>query len=267
MLASIAASDVDSEWAEAYLKAIDGTVPWASRVEFMRAINAYKTVYRYECEKHSGRFPIMMKIVHSATPDGCEWMFNFTRYCASLPLLEYQQLPSGTSSNEALHREMNQEVVPRIRRYESTMQLTLRGFLLGKVLSHDHSTHTAFTTQHRQEDILGRLVQSLHLFTDDQWAALCTARNSLHSAEDRHEGHRLRNEQLPLFCRGNLLAKRVQSWTVSKLALKMNKRFTGKTRLRRVRGPTSLKGKKRTPFTALAGRKKLYGHGCGGPGS
>ena len=208
---------------------------------------------------------MMLNINRSAKLAASEWMFNFTRYCASLPLQEYQLLPSGTSSNESLHREMNEEMRPRIRRYESTIALTLRGFHLGKVLSHDHSTHTAFTKQHRQEDILGRLVQSLHLFTDDQWAALCTARNSLHSAEDRHEGHRLRNEQLPIFCRGMLLARRVQSWTVSKIALKMNKRFTGKTRLRRVRGPTSLKGKKRTPFTALAGRKKLYGHGCGGP--
>ena len=193
-------------------------------------------------------------------------MFNFTRYCASLSLAEYQVLPSGTSSNEALHKELNKNFSTKIQRYSTMLELGVRGFHLAKVLSHDRASTAHFTKQHNETVVLNRLVRHLQVFTDEEWAEGCKYYGSLGSASDKHDGHRKRSAELGLFTRASELAAEHRTWK-SKQLLKQPGRYwlkfgvpttrcNKKTRL--VADPRKgLKGKKRTPFTAVRGTVKF----------
>ena len=267
VLTSIAEEDADLEWAEAYLDDIDVNTPWPSRVEYMQAINAFMTVYWDECDKESGGSKISNQLRNAAHPASCEWLFNFTRYCASLPLAEYKTLASGTSSNEALHGELNTNFNTKRRRYVTTLELELRGFHIAKVLSHDRAATTPFIVQHKESDLLNRRVRHLVALTDEQWANGCTYYASLGSTNDRYAGHRQRSSELGLYTRATELAAENRRWRAMQLlkkphvywlkfgvpTVRCNKKVRLVTDTRK-----GLKGKKRTPFTAKCGTFKLF---------
>ena len=267
VLTSIADQDADFLWAEAYLDAIDVNTPWTSRVEFMRAINAFMTVYWEECDKESGGSKISNQLRNAAKPASCEWMFNFTRYCDSLPLAEYKTLASGTSSNEALHGELNATFTTKRKRYVTTLELQLRGFHIAKVLSHDRAATAPFIRQHKESDLLNRRVRHLKALTDEQWVSGCEQWASLGSPNDRAAGHRQRSAQLGLYNRTSELAAEHRSWKTMQLLKKPRGywlkfgvplvRCNKKTRLV-ADTRQGLKGKKRTPFTAKRGTIKFF---------
>jgi len=267
VLTSMAAEDAEVSWAEAYLDDSDMNTPWLNRVDFMNAIRAFLAVYWDECDKESGGRKISIQLKNSAQPKECEWMFNFTRYCASLPLAEYQVLPSGTSSNEALHRELNKNFTTNRHRYSTTLELGVRGFHLAKVLSHDRASTVHFTKQHKESVILNRSVGHLQVFTDEEWTEGCKYYASIGSTGgNEYDGHRKRSAELGLFTRASELAAEHRTWKATQLLNKPRRywlkfgvpttRCNKKTRL--VADPRKgLKGKKRTPFTAVRGTVKF----------
>jgi len=122
----------------------------------------------------SGASPIDKAFLFAAQPRNCEWLFNFTRYLCSLPFADYELMPFGTASNEALHRELNATINPKQVRYEPTLVLTLRGAQFGKVLSHDAAVDRPTTRQVSQDEVQIRTIGAMKVWTERRWFALCS---------------------------------------------------------------------------------------------
>jgi hypothetical protein len=84
-------------------------------------------------------------------------------------------LPSGTSSNEAVHAEMRPWFSNISWSYQSTLLLKLRVFGLVKLLTHNRALHCPTTAQHNQGTVLHRVVSAMKLWTAESWREWCKA--------------------------------------------------------------------------------------------
>ena len=105
-------------------------------------------------------------------------MYNYNHYICSLPLVTFQTFPTGTCSNEALHRELNDELSPRIKRYETTLEQMVQGFHMGKIIAHSAAVSRTASRQLPQEMYLRRAVTSVEFWTANQWKVMCRRVNS-----------------------------------------------------------------------------------------
>ena len=86
-------------------------------------------------------------------------------------------LPSGTSSNEALHAELNSWSRSTHAMHRSTLVLRLKYYRFVKMMQHYMSTQYPLTHVVTAELMLGRSMYK-SIWTEEQWKAWCSQQNA-----------------------------------------------------------------------------------------
>ena len=98
---------------------------------------------------------------------------NATRFAHSLPAGVRVLRPTGTTSNEALHSELNSAFRRIQALHKSSLETRLAFFTLAKLLSHNAALYRAGLAQTRSAFVMARTLGPLDVFTSSQWTAWC----------------------------------------------------------------------------------------------
>ena len=173
ILSQIENESMDKTEAKQILERLNAQAPYENRTEYMRALAAFVAVHGAACSKNSGR-----ESLNAACPKSCGWVFNFQHYLLSIPMSAYEYFPTGTCSNEALHREINQCISYKIMRYETTIDQMVRGFHFAKVIAHAAAVFGQPTRQLKQGMLVQHSVGAMRFWTYAQWQHFCKRINS-----------------------------------------------------------------------------------------
>ncbi|CAE7582461.1 unnamed protein product [Symbiodinium sp. CCMP2592] len=100
--------DMSENAARELLERLDPDTPWLTEVDFLQALVAHFSFFREELRKVTFTGVSLHRlIVNVASPAKFQWLLNDTRYRHSINRQELVLLPSGTTSNESLHHEVN----------------------------------------------------------------------------------------------------------------------------------------------------------------
>eukprot|EP00435_Cladocopium_sp_Y103_P041761 s1353_g11.t1 len=143
---------------------------WPTRIQFIEALAALAAKHPEDMNRKIDGVKITVaKTLHAlASADKLEWLFNALRYRASLSGNVRLLLPSGTTSNEALHAEINAWFRQIQSMHRSTLCLKLQILRLGKLLSHSVALHHPTLRQMPPAQVLARRLGTA-VFTDQQW--------------------------------------------------------------------------------------------------
>jgi len=112
--------------------------PFYSRLEFVRCVAALAASFPEEVSRrHPGSKvggTVRQRLWHACSPDGVEWLFNYTRFLHGLTPSERLLLPRGTTANEALHAQLNACYARTQALHASSMETRLAFFRAAKVL-------------------------------------------------------------------------------------------------------------------------------------
>lgn len=141
--------------AKRILENLDVNVPLFCRVTFIEVLAALCAAYPKEvCRKVTGSNKEIRKLLWAAaSPDRMEWLFNNLRVRHSMSAEDVALLPSGTSSNESLHAEINAWTKPIRSLHQSTLRMKCEIMQFGKVLAH-HVASCFPTVRQTSETIL-----------------------------------------------------------------------------------------------------------------
>lgn len=147
-----------------------GHVVWRTRIQFIEALAALAARHKDEMSRKLDGTSIRVdKILHAlAGVDKVEWLFNSLRYRRALPLPVRMLLPSGTTSNEALHAELNSWFRQTQRMHRSTLALKLQCLQLGKLLAHSAALYMPSARQMPWTHVLARALPR-PLFNQQTW--------------------------------------------------------------------------------------------------
>ena len=97
-----------SATAERVMQEVDANLPWRQRLELIEALAAVARLYPSEMDrKVPGPNRTVREMLFSAcSPQRLGWFFNNVKALAALPSHYMELLPSGTTSNAALHAEL-----------------------------------------------------------------------------------------------------------------------------------------------------------------
>ncbi|CAE7478378.1 unnamed protein product [Symbiodinium sp. CCMP2592] len=213
------------------LDKLDMQVPFSNRLEFIKALAALCQRYPNEVNKKiAGANKQINKILWSAcSPDRLEWMMNNLRVRHAIQPSYRWFLPSGTSSNEALHAEVNSWTRSITAMHRSTLAMKLMYFRYIKLLLH------YLSVQHPLSHVVSAsmlLSRSLHasLWYGDDWTAWCSEQSSETvpkkaalplSSANRHEAKLVRQHlQKKPACKGrknHVVKRRVTPLSVKRM--------------------------------------------------
>ena len=176
--------------AKEILANIDTSVPFHTRLEFILSVSAICALHCEEVSrKVTGANKEVYRVLWSAcAPDRLEWLMNNVRVRMRCPSEYIPFLPSGTSSNEALHAELNSWNTSTNAMHRSTLTLKLRYYLYIKILSHHLACQHPMSSITSESVLLARATQN-SLWSDADWLKWC--------AEQRTPGKQ-RKGYLPL---------------------------------------------------------------------
>ena len=165
---------MDVNDAKQLLQEIDVREPFQTRVLFIRYIAAICALYPKEVSrKVTGANKEVYRVLWSAcAPDRLEWLFNNIRIRHKVPKEILPFLPSGTSSNEALHAEINSWNRSTQALHRSTLELKLRFYTYIKLLAHHLATCFPTSTLTTEAILLARSVNR-SLWSAKAWSDFC----------------------------------------------------------------------------------------------
>ena len=135
--------------AQSVLDNLEPDVPFFLRTDWIRALAALTSVYRTEVDRVApGPNRKVFQLLHSAAAAGrSEWYFNNLRMRHLLEPSRLSLLPIGTTSNEALHHEINNWFRETQKNSQSYTVFEVIYYASGKALVTQHgfisSSHTA----------------------------------------------------------------------------------------------------------------------------
>ena len=141
-----------SSWPRARSARILALSVWPTRLQFVEAIAALSATHSTDMtRKLEGTKLNVARLLYNITSaEKIDWLFNNLRYRQVLPAVVRQLLPSGTTSNEALHAEMNTWFRQVQAMHRSTLQLKLQIQSLAKLLAHQTALHSPTASQMSQ---------------------------------------------------------------------------------------------------------------------
>ena len=152
---------------------IDQMAPWTSAREFIGSMAALASWYWHEIDRATNiNNSRLYYVLWCATaPDKVQWYLNGLRMRHSLPTRYLPMLPSGTTSNEALHREVNQWFKGNGHEvYSTTIQLQLHVMWSGKIQAHNLASYQVQLKQYHQHDLVAAAAAH-KLLTWESWTA------------------------------------------------------------------------------------------------
>jgi len=156
------------------LRNIDYAKPWNSRLEFVQAVAALSCVYKDEMNKVApGPNRKVKELLYTGcSPDRCEWYMNNIRMRHMMSAGDVSLLPSGTSSNEALHYEINSWFRQTQVIHESTVLLKFRIMVLAKQTPHVNALFFP-TIRQLPSCVVASRSLSKPLWTRREWNTWC----------------------------------------------------------------------------------------------
>ena len=168
------------------LDELDSSTPFVTRLHFFRCLAAICSLHHQEVfGKVTGSNKEVSKVLWSAcAPDRVEWLFNHMRTRHAVDDAYVQLLPSGTSSNEALHAEINSWTRSLNVLHRSTLAVKLRYMMYLKLLVHHTAMFYPYTRVVCQSVILARSCQE-SIWTDAAWQEWCASQHSCSIRQDK----------------------------------------------------------------------------------
>ena len=112
-------------------------------------------------------------LVRICMPSRLEWLFNFRRFLATIPAHRRLVVATGTTTNEALHRELNNVFDGVHEIHQATLDLKLKIIIMGKGISHVRASEGAALRQMRSALVLSRAVHACPFWCRQTWEAWC----------------------------------------------------------------------------------------------
>ena len=163
--------------AKAVLARLQLSSPFRDRVEFVESIAALVSLFPEECQRKSpGPNKPVKEILYAATqPSRSEWFFNNLRMLHSGHILNRSLVAVGTTSNEALHREINNWFRQTQTMHQPTFRLKLRILTISKLISHNAALYAPTVRQLNQSVVLSRAV-CRDIWAPLEWKQWCSAK-------------------------------------------------------------------------------------------
>ena len=160
--------------AEKILSQLDATVPFFERIEWIRSLAALAAVRRSEVEcVVPGPNRKMFELLHTAAAGPrTEWYLNNLRMRRAISPSRLSLVPVGTTSNEALHHEINNWFRETQKLHKTTLELKLSIMSFGKLLTHNTALYWTTTRQMSEAEVLARTA-SVALWSPQQWVQWC----------------------------------------------------------------------------------------------
>ena len=164
-------------YAQRVLDSLDASTPVYTRVSFIEAVAALCALHPQEVDrKVTGTAKPVRQVLWSAcAPARLEWLFNNQRARHALSPADRFLLPSGTTSNEALHSEINSWTRSTHEIHRSTLKLKLQIFTLGKLLAH-HLACCYPPARQTSENVLLARGLATNLWSEEGWKASASTR-------------------------------------------------------------------------------------------
>ena len=203
---------------------LDVASPFRDRLAFITGIAAICSLKQDEVHrKVTGANKEVFRVLWAAcAPDRLEWLWNNVRLRHALSQAQLLFLPSGTSSNEALHAEINAWLRTCNSLHRSTLRLKLQLMQYRKLLTHHVATCYPFARVTSESVVLSRAC-ARPTWTVDGWNEWC---------DEQGRGGVQMKADLPLVRARDAEAALVHEWVKKKPATSTPRRV------------------RRTPFTA-----------------
>ena len=161
--------------AEKLLEELDPEKPFWLKLEWIKALAALSAVYKQEVERISPgpNRKIYDLLFTAASGARTEWYFNNIRARHMVLRARLALLPIGTTSNEALHHEINTWFRETQKLHQSTLTLKLRILHLSKGLSHNGALYRPTCRQVPHSELLSR-ISTESLWDEPKWSAWCS---------------------------------------------------------------------------------------------
>ena len=166
--------DISKALAKRILERMDPETPWLTRIGYMESIGAVCSLYPDEVSKTTATGKSLRHVLlNSATAAKVEWLMNDTRYRHRIPRKQLKLLPSGTTSNESLHHELNVWFRETQQMHRPTLDLKIHVFKVAKLLAHNHALYASSQRQMSSKDVLHRVLGAMSVWTAASWAQWC----------------------------------------------------------------------------------------------
>ena len=144
--------------AENILQNLDPAKPFLLRLDWIQALAALASVHRSEMDRLApGPNRKIYQLLHTASaPNRSGWYFNNLIMRHLLSAERLSMMPIGTSSNEALHHEINNWFRETQKLHKATLTLKLEIMQLAKVLTHNSAMYKPTTRQMPEAELLAR---------------------------------------------------------------------------------------------------------------
>ena len=155
--------------------------PFYSRVEFIEAMAALVVLFPAEVERKvtGSNKPVYKVLWCAAAPDRMEWLLNNIRMRQTVSPAFLSLLPSGSTSNEALHAEINSWFRQIQKIHKSTLEFKLNVLTLGKLVAHSCAMYHATSRQVVPAVVLMRSMQN-NVWTKGEWKKWCKQLSCAH---------------------------------------------------------------------------------------
>ncbi|CAE7461722.1 unnamed protein product [Symbiodinium sp. CCMP2592] len=192
--------DMSHAQAHNLLEKLNPDTPWLTEIDFLEACVAHLSLFADEVSKttYSGA-SLHRLIINVASAVKVQWLFNDTRHRHAVHPGELTLLPSGTTSNESLHHEINhwfRETAARLQRtcafptqgmlpvsanhpeaalHKSTFGMKLNLFHFVKLFTHNQALYRPLQRQADQSEIASRAMKANVRFMLPQaaWRTWC----------------------------------------------------------------------------------------------
>lgn len=117
----------------------------------------------------------------ACAPCRCGWYFNNLVVRCSMARRHLPLLPSGTTSNESLHKELNDAFRTIQQLHQATLTLKLLVLTMAKQMAHHSAMNAPTTRQMDSRTVLARCAKA-PWWTESSWAEYCMSLKSHASA-------------------------------------------------------------------------------------
>ena len=152
---------------------------YASPFEFIEGLAALTSLFKHEALRNrkthvrtsTGESKCLRTVLWSgASPDRVEWYFNNARIRTRMPIAYVSMLSSGTSSNEALHREANRWFSNQPELFIQTLTHQLEVCTVAKLMAHNASLYSPQLRGFTHQTILAALAANWRFDINGDWA-------------------------------------------------------------------------------------------------
>eukprot|EP00973_Karenia_brevis_P063744 8861779-Karenia_brevis.AAC.1 len=139
--------------AQGILKSLNTNKPFGNRKEFIDTLLALVIMFPKAVKRRSSQRPVHASLVHACSPESFELYLNGNKYLKTLSQEDLTLVQTGTTGNEAVHRQIKPMILTGLKMHAVTLALKFEVFQTMKLLC--WTTAVGHKTTHQMpEDML-----------------------------------------------------------------------------------------------------------------